>query len=86
MKTNSSSNRVVGIGHSKHRAEPSDHKAFLHFELYNCGYNFPTVSNTSMIPVRTWCQSPFDVKTLNIFSRGLPSSSSKRGSAVQECG
>jgi len=28
-------------------------QSFLHFELYNCGYNFPVVSNSSLIPVRT---------------------------------
>ena len=34
-------------------AEPACSQAFLHFELYNCGPNFPTVSNSSLIPVKT---------------------------------
>ena len=34
-------------------AEPACSQAFLHFELYNCGANFPTVSNSSLIPVKT---------------------------------
>jgi hypothetical protein len=38
---------------------PASPQAFLHFELYNCGYNFPTVSNKPLTPVRT----SFDTKS-----------------------
>jgi hypothetical protein len=33
-------------------------QAFVHFELFNCGYNYPVVSNASFVPVRT----TFDLK------------------------
>jgi hypothetical protein len=37
-------------------------QGFLHFELYNCGYNFPTVNGSAITPVRT----SFDVKSTSV--------------------
>jgi hypothetical protein len=36
-------------------------QAFIHCEPYNCGYNFPTVSNSAITAVRT----VFDIKPVS---------------------
>ena len=38
---------------SENLSAPSCLQAFLRFELYNRGYNFPTVSNGGLAPIRT---------------------------------